>query len=77
MDHESGVSCQGVDETGSLLVTGTEEGQVVIWNVGSLYPIAEMRGKNSYYSDSKQFLVSYDHAKLMCSCKIKTIGILH
>lgn len=43
LDHESGVSCQGVDETGSLLVTGTEEGQVVIWNVGSLYPIAEMR----------------------------------
>lgn len=47
LDHESGVYCQDVDETGSLLVTGTEEGQVVIWNVGSLYPIAEMRGKNS------------------------------
>lgn len=84
MDHESGVFCQDVDETGSLLVTGTEEGQVVVWNVGSLYPIAEMRGKNSDYSDSKQlkkmrtvFLVSYDHAKFMCSCKIKTIGILH
>lgn len=47
LDHESGVYCQDVDETGSLLVTGTEEGQVVIWNVGSLYPIAEMTGKNS------------------------------
>uniref|UniRef100_A0A8W8K459 BEACH domain-containing protein n=1 Tax=Magallana gigas TaxID=29159 RepID=A0A8W8K459_MAGGI len=43
LDHESGVYCQDVDETGSLLVTGTEEGQVVIWNVGSLYRIAEMR----------------------------------
>lgn len=49
LDHESGVYCQDVDETGSLLVTGTEEGQVVIWNVGSLYPIAEMRGKNLDY----------------------------
>lgn len=55
LDHESGVYCQDVDETGSLLVTGTEEGQVVIWNVGSLYPIAEMRGKNSDYFVSEQF----------------------
>ncbi|XP_048732353.2 protein FAN-like [Ostrea edulis] len=43
LDHESGVSCQDVDETGSLLVSGTKEGQVIIWDINSLYPIAEMK----------------------------------
>jgi WD40 repeat protein len=60
LDHEAGVSCQDVDESGSLLVSGTKEGQIILWDINSLYPIAEMKStvNISYRIPSFHILIS-------------------
>ncbi|XP_061198203.1 protein FAN-like [Saccostrea echinata] len=65
LDHDSGVSCQDIDETGSLLATGTEEGHVLIWDIKSLHPIAEMEEVHSGTVNSLAF--TFDSRRLI-SC---------
>lgn len=50
LDHDSGVNCQFVDDNCTILVTGTKEGMVYIWDMTTLYPIAEHNSK--YLVDS-------------------------
>ncbi|CAC5419798.1 NSMAF [Mytilus coruscus] len=41
LDHESGVNCQCVDSNCQILVTGSKEGQIVIWDIRSMYQLTE------------------------------------
>ncbi|KAJ8303155.1 hypothetical protein KUTeg_019551 [Tegillarca granosa] len=64
LDHDSGVSCQFVDDNCTILVTGTKEGMVYIWDMNTLYPIAE----HSVHSGNVNAVLLSTDCRRLLSC---------
>lgn len=75
LDHESGVNCQCVDTSGQMLVTGSKEGQIVIWDLGCMYQISE---HNVHSSTVHAVTLSQDNKRIVSSgedCYLKVLDI--
>ncbi|XP_063441618.1 protein FAN-like isoform X2 [Mytilus trossulus] len=75
LDHESGVNCQCVDSNCQILVTGSKEGQIVIWDIRSMYQLTE---HNLHSSKVNAVTLSQDNKRILSSgedCYLKVLDI--
>ncbi|XP_071176660.1 protein FAN-like [Mytilus edulis] len=75
LDHESGVNCMCVDSNCQILVTGSKEGQIVIWDIRSMYQLTE---HNLHSSKVNAVTLSQDNKRILSSgedCYLKVLDI--
>ncbi|CAL1532355.1 unnamed protein product [Lymnaea stagnalis] len=42
LDHDEGVTCLDIDDTGGIIVTGTKDGHLTMWDLNSFYPVSSI-----------------------------------
>ncbi|KAH9489754.1 hypothetical protein Btru_036661 [Bulinus truncatus] len=42
LDHDEGVTCLDIDDSGSMMITGTKDGHLTLWDLSHYYPLSAL-----------------------------------
>ncbi|XP_012940404.1 protein FAN [Aplysia californica] len=73
LDHDEGVTCMDIDDECVVMVTGTKDGQVALWDLSHFYTVATM---SVHSSPVLTCLLSSDKRRIFCSGSDRLLKVI-